>query len=481
MTMANSTTQCFIYEKEKIIDECTESSKEYRQKLIEQMDEIENDQNLFLKEFIQHKQNLHEHALIKQIDQWENDSVIRIKQTAEKCRQNFIKSIKKSFKQIDYKLFHLTEQLKHIRNKTKFNENYLNELKQKLIQLTEELHEARNIFIEENATLFINKINLIDRSNMKRKEFGTDIAEGNELRPLKSPSSIFIDNDDDKTIYIVDSENDRIIKWKLNENDDKTLAGGNGKGKQMNQLIYPKDVIIDRENDSFIISDYGNKRIMKWPRQNSGNGQIIISNINCYGLVIDKYGFIYVSDCEKHEIRKWKIGDQNGKLVAGGNGKGENLNQLNHPSFIFVDNDCSLYISDCANHRVVKWLKYAKQGIIVAGGNREGNSFKQLSGPQGIIVAGGNREGNSFKQLSGPQGIIVDQFNQIYMADRGNNRVMCWLEGAKKGSIVVGGNGYGNESNQLFYPMGLSFDQQRNLYVADSINNRIQKFEIDFN
>ncbi|CAF3471875.1 unnamed protein product [Rotaria socialis] len=458
--MANSTTQCFIYEKEKIIDECTESSKEYRQKLIEQMDEIENDQNLFLKEFIQHKQNLHEHALIKQIDQWENDSVIRIKQTAEKCRQNFIKSIKKSFKQIDYKLFHLTEQLKHIRNKTKFNENYLNELKQKLIQLTEELHEARNIFIEENATLFINKINLIDRSNMKRKEFGTDIAEGNELRPLKSPSSIFIDNDDDKTIYIVDSENDRIIKWKLNENDDKTLAGGNGKGKQMNQLIYPKDVIIDRENDSFIISDYGNKRIMKWPRQNSGNGQIIISNINCYGLAIDKYGFIYVSDCEKHEIRKWKIGDQNGKLVAGGNGKGENLNQLNHPSFIFVDNDCSLYISDCANHRVVKWLKYAKEGIIIAGGNREGNSFKQLSGPQGIIV---------------------DQFNQIYVADRGNNRVMCWLEGAKKGSIVVGGNGYGNESNQLFYPMGLSFDQQRNLYVADSINNRIQKFEIDFN
>ncbi|CAF3353700.1 unnamed protein product [Rotaria socialis] len=460
MTMANSTTQCFIYEKEKIIDECTESSKEYRQKLIEQMDEIENDQNLFLKEFIQHKQNLHEHALIKQIDQWENDSVIRIKQTAEKCRQNFIKSIKKSFKQIDYKLFHLTEQLKHIRNKTKFNENYLNELKQKLIQLTEELHEARNIFIEENATLFINKINLIDRSNMKRKEFGTDIAEGNELRSLKSPSSIFIDNDDDKTIYIVDSENDRIIKWKLNENDNKTLAGGNGKGKQMNQLIYPKDVIIDRENDSFIISDYGNKRIMKWPRQNSGNGQIIISNINCYGLAIDKYGFIYVSDCEKHEIRKWKIGDQNGKLVAGGNGKGENLNQLNHPSFIFVDNDCSLYISDCANHRVMKWLKYAKQGIIVAGGNREGNSFKQLSDPQGIIV---------------------DQFNQIYVADRGNNRVMCWLEGAKKGSIVVGGNGYGNESNQLFYPMGLSFDQQRNLYVADSVNNRIQKFEIGFN
>ncbi|CAF3623870.1 unnamed protein product, partial [Rotaria sp. Silwood2] len=63
----------------------------------------------------------------------------------------------------------------------------------------------------------------------------------------------------------------------------------------------------------------------------------------------------------------------------------------------------------------------------------------------------------------------------------GNNRIMCWLEGATKGSIVVGGNGYGNKLNQLFYPMGLSFDQQENLYVVDSGNNRIQKFEIDFN
>ncbi|CAF1473276.1 unnamed protein product [Rotaria sordida] len=450
--MASNTTQCFINEKD--------SSTEYHQKLIEQMDEIEKDRDLFLQEFIQHKQNLQEHSLMKQIDQWENDSIFKIKERAEKCRQNFIKSMKKSFRQIDYKLFSLNEQLKQIRKRKKFNENSSNELKQKLIKLTKELNEPSHIFIEEITTLFINKINLIDRSNMKWKEFGIDITEGNELNQLKNPSSMLIDKDDDKIIYIVDSQNDRIMKWKLNEHYGETVAGRNGKGKQMNQLCYPKDVIIDKENDCFIISDYGNKRIMQWPRQNNGTEKIIISNINCHGLAIDKYEFIYVADGEKHEVRKWKIGDENGKLVAGGNGKGTNLNQLNHPSFIFVDNDCSLYISDCANHRVMKWLKDAKQGIIVAGGNGEGNSFKQLSGPQGILV---------------------DQFNQIYVADHGNNRVMCWLEGTTKGSIIVGGNGYGNELNQLFYPMGLSFDQQENLYVVDSGNNRIQKFEIDFN
>ncbi|CAF1442580.1 unnamed protein product [Adineta steineri] len=431
---------------------------EHHQQLIEQMDEIENNRNLFLEKFIQQKQNLEEHLLIKQIDQWENDSIIKIKQTAEECRQNFVKSIKKSFKQIDYKLLRLTEQLKQIPNKKIFNENYVNQLKQKLTQLTEELNKPKNIFIEETSTLFINKINLNDRSNTKWKEFGINIAEGNKLNQLQSPSSIFID--DDKTIYIVDSQNGHIIKWKSDENYVETVAGGDGIGKEINPLIYPINMIINKENDCFIIDDFQNKRIMQYSRQNNETGQIIMSNINCYGLAIDKYGFIYVSDYEKHEVRKFKIGDQNGKIVAGGNGRGTNLNQLNCPTFMFVDDDCSLYISDCANHRIIKWLKDAKQGVIVAGGNGEGSSFKQLSGPKGIIV---------------------DEFNQIYVADYGNNRVMCWVEGATKGSIVVGGNGCGEELNQLFYPMGLSFDQQRNRYVVDSGNNRIVKFEVDLN
>jgi chromosome segregation ATPase len=150
--MASNTTAYSIHDKEK---------------LIEQMDEIENERNLFLQEFIQYKQNLQEHSLMKQIDQWEKDSIIKIKQIAEECRQNLIKSVKKSFRQMDYKLSHLTEQLNQIRNRKKFNESDLNELKQKLIQLTEELHQPRNIFIEENSTLFINKINLIDRSSRK--------------------------------------------------------------------------------------------------------------------------------------------------------------------------------------------------------------------------------------------------------------------------------------------------------------------------
>ncbi|CAF4047136.1 unnamed protein product, partial [Adineta steineri] len=286
------------------------------------------------------------------------------------------------------------------------------------------------------------------------QQFGITVAggngQGNELNQLYWPQEIFIDND--KSIYVADYENHRIVKWKLNSSTGQIIAGGN----QNNPLNYPRDIIFDSENNSFIISDKGNKRVIQYSDQNQTDQQILVSNIDCFGITIDQNGFIYVSDFENHEVRRWKQGDVVGELVAGGNGKGDHLNQLNGPSFIFIDKDYSLYISDRENHRVIKWEKDAKEGIIVAGGNDYGNSLKQLSYPRGVIV---------------------DHLGQIYVADQGNHRVMRWCEGNDEGEIVVGGNGNGNQSNQLNGPAGLSFDNEENLYVVDQGNHRIQKYE----
>jgi sugar lactone lactonase YvrE len=254
-------------------------------------------------------------------------------------------------------------------------------------------------------------------------------------------------------------ENHRIVEWKCNATSGQIVAGGNGRGNKTNQLNYPSDVIIDKENNSLIISDWGNRRVIRWSRLNNTKyGQSIISNIDCWELTKDKNGSLYVCDSQKNEVKRWKRGDQNGTIIAGGNGNGNHLNQLKYPTFIFVDEDYSLYVSDRDNHRVMKWVKDAKEGIVVAGGNGQGNSLAQLSSPQGVIV---------------------DQLGQIYVADDGNHRVMRWCKGAKEGTIVVGGNGQGRQSNQFDNPMGLSFDRQGNLYVADCANHRIQKFEIN--
>ena len=263
---------------------------------------------------------------------------------------------------------------------------------------------------------------------------------------------------DDQTIYIADYGNHRIVEWKKNSDNLQIVAGGNGNGNRNDQLNGPTNVIIDQQSDSFMICDHGNRRVVRWPRRNGRSGEILISNIYCFDLMMDKDGYFYVSDAEKHEVRRWKIGEQNGTIVAGGNGYGDRLGQLNCPTHIFIDEDHSVYVSDRDNHRVMKWMKGAKEGIVVAGGQGQGNGLGQLSSPYGIIV---------------------DQLGTLYSADSGNDRVMRWLKGAEEGTIVVGGNGRGQQPNQLNQPVDLSFDRENNLYVVDCVNHRVQRFDVN--
>ena len=288
----------------------------------------------------------------------------------------------------------------------------------------------------------------------KWKPNGITIAGGNQF---KRPQSLFIDTN--QYIYIIDTYNHRIIQWDIDTKTSRIVAGGNGSGKQINQLNYPTNVIINKEKNLLIIADGQNRRIIQWSlEKNTINGEILLSDIDCHGVAMDKDGLIYISDSKKNEVSCWRSGEKERTIIAGGNGQGDNLNQLDSPSYIFIDDDYSLYVSDEKNHRVMKWGKDAEEGIIIAGGNGEGDSLNQLS------------------QLGG---IVVDQFHQVYVADCGNDRIMCWCEGVEEGSVVIGGNREGKEANQFSGPMDLSFDQQGNLYVVDQWNHRIQKFEID--
>ncbi len=313
-----------------------------------------------------------------------------------------------------------------------------------------------------NLFLFIEQLLSSTHINIKTKwkQNGITIAggngKGNQLNQLTYPCGISIDDDNDDTcIYISEWENHRIVKWKCGAKNGQVVAGGNEKGKRIDQLNRPTDVIIDKKNGSLIICDHNNRRV-----QNGTNGQTIISDIHCFGLAMDNNGNLYVSDWKENVVRRWNIGDTNGTIVAGGNEQGSNLDQLNCPTYIFVDEDYSVYVSDCDNNRVMKWMKDAKEGIVVAGGQRQGNSLMQLSDPQGVTV---------------------DHFGNVYVADSSNQRIMRWQPGSKEGSIIVGGNEEGQQSNQFSGLRGLSFDRQGNLYVVDWNNNRVQKFAIDSN
>ncbi|CAF3850715.1 unnamed protein product [Rotaria sp. Silwood1] len=281
-------------------------------------------------------------------------------------------------------------------------------------------------------------------------------GEGEAFNQLSLPHGLYVNDDD--TILIVDLANHRIVEWKYDATFGQVVAGGNGKGNRIDQLNRPTDVITDKKTDSLIICDRGNRRVVRWSRRKgTTSGEIIIEDIDCWGLTIDDQGFFYVSDYKKDEVRRYRIGETNGTLVAGGNGHGNRLNQLDWPQYIAVDQDYSVYVSDWNNHRVIKWIEGATEGIVVAGGRGKGYDFTQLSYPNGIFV---------------------DPFGTVYVADQGNHRVMRWLKGSTEGNLIAGGYGEGNRADQLSSPAGLSLDRRGNLYVADSKNNRVQRFLI---
>ncbi len=292
----------------------------------------------------------------------------------------------------------------------------------------------------------------------KWQQNGVIVAGGNGINQLSHPYSLYVD--DDQTVYVADEWNYRIVEWKLGATSGQVVAGGNGIGSGAHQLSNPQDVIVDKGRDSLIICDRLNQRVVRWPRRNGTSGETIISNISCMGLTMDEKGSLYVTDSIGHEVRRYRRGESQGTVVAGGNGKGNRSDQLSSPQFVFVDRDHSVYVSEWRNHRVMKWVEGAKQGIVVAGGQGEGNNRTQVAYPSGVVV---------------------DQLGTVYVADAWNHRIMRWVSGATEGSIIVGGNGGGGQSNQLNQPFGLSFDRHGNLYVADWGNDRVQKFNIEKN
>jgi len=421
MATSNTIMKCYTCEEEITTYMCKGCSKyfcvddlmKHREELKLQFHQIEDQRNQFAQALDDQKNNRNNHPLIQQITQWERISIEKIRQTAEEQR-NLVQQYSQT---IEVKLRSFTEEMQTIVKKKDFNEIILKKLQIELEDLKNQLNQTNYIQIkQDSSSTFINKlfINITPTpttTNLKWKQQATTIAggngKGNQLNQFDRPNEIYVD-DQQQTIYVADFGNHRIIKWSFGERNGEVVAGGNGQGNRIDQLNSPSSVILDRNKKSLIICDWGNERVVRWSLENQNDREILIQDISCVGLMMNNKGDLFISDCERDEVKRWKKDEKQGTIVAGGNGKGD---KLSYPGFIFVDREDSIYVSDRWNHRVMKWLKGAKEGIIVAGGQGQGNSLKQLSDPQGLVV---NENGD------------------VFVADSSNNRVMCWPSDSKE-------------------------------------------------
>ena len=175
-------------------------------------------------------------------------------------------------------------------------------------------------------------------------------------------------------------------------------------------------------------------------------------------MSVDPNGSVYILDGLNGRVTKWTQGVSSITLVAGGNGLGNNTNQLNQSNGMFIDSNTStIWIADTYNHRIVKWT----------------------SPITSIVVCG--RYGTEDDQFMYPSGLFIDtsDSNTLYVADTNNHRIQLWLSQGTSGRTVAGiTSSPGNRLNQLWYPRAIMVDSDRNMYIVDYWNNRIIKWMI---
>ncbi|TDJ52058.1 MAG: hypothetical protein E2O43_04890 [Nitrospina sp.] len=192
------------------------------------------------------------------------------------------------------------------------------------------------------------------------------------------------------------------------------------------------------------------------------------------GLCLDQKGNLFVADRNNHRVRRIDVAGTvttvagTGIPDMGGDDGPAIQAHLNYPSDLVCDGKGNLYISDRSNNRI---RKVDSQGVITT---VAGLGLPEFGGDFGPAV-------DAF--LKYPFGIDLDAQGNLYIADRGNNRIR---KVDTQGIITtVAGDGthffsgdYGPATRaSLAYPTDVAVDPRGNLYIADRNNNRIRKVD----
>ncbi len=137
-------------------------------------------------------------------------------------------------------------------------------------------------------------------------------SRGSTSNMLNGSQGIFVDTD--FHLYVADSGNHRIQRFRLNESHGETVAGN--ESDETMRLSWPTGVALDADGSLFIV-DSGNHRIVE-SRRNGFRLRCIVGCSNSSGsasdklsspwsLSFDSYGNIFVSDWGNNRIQKFNL------------------------------------------------------------------------------------------------------------------------------------------------------------------------------
>ena len=154
---------------------------------------------------------------------------------------------------------------------------------------------------------------------------------------------------------------------------------------------------------------------------------------------------------------------------------------LSSPYYVAFDSSGNLWVADRNNNRI---LRYSTPFT-------NGEAATLVIGQPDFISNGG---GTTDSTLSSPQAITFDSSGNLWVVDRGNNRVLRFEtpSNGEAATLVIGqpnfessdpntgGGGGAADADGLDFPLGIAFDSSGNLWVTDRNNNRILRYSTPF-
>ncbi len=260
---------------------------------------------------------------------------------------------------------------------------------------------------------------------------------------LQSPEGLAFDKSGD--LWVADTVDNRILEFKVPLRDGMNASLVIGQlvytttepGTSVIQLVHPTAVGFDPSGNLWV-ADTGNNRILEFKAPFTTREEA--------SLVIGQTGFT---------------------TPTAGNGP----SGLSSPSGLTFDPSGNLWVADTSNNRVLEFSPPFSSGMDAAIAIGQGSLTSNSGG------AGGN-------QLQGPSSLAFDVYGNLWVADRGNSRVLEFTGSFSTGiaaTTVLGQSTFGSTAGATIQsgmnaPTGVSTDHSGNVWVADTANNRVLLF-----